>query len=343
MAQLLLKVDGDFVSNFVHGKVPWYAWLLLVIALLAVSSGAAIFELIDSVAEREYGAEEGVPPLLLASWRLQATSLVLFPLFIWQWFTASRELKERFVEPRTMYILAGSGVFLTLHFGTWLMSLKLTTLTHSLLFVTAHPLVIVFGLWIIGKSVEKRKVLGVIIGFIGAAIAIIGGSSESGVSVFGNLLAFMGAVTYVGYLTAGRVLRRWLPIFLYAFPVTFISCILLMLWSLIVENSDFSFLEVYGVLGWANIVFIPLIFLIAIGPGLLGHTGLNTCLRWMSPLIISVVMIAEPVIGSLLGWMLGVEDIPGGWTWVGGSLMLTGMVLVTISSESMDYQSSESE
>ena len=331
------------MSDLVHGKVPWYAWVLLMLALLAVSSGAAIFELIDSAAESNYDADEGVPPLLLASWRLQATSLVLFPLFLWQWFTANDDLKERFVKPRTMYILFGSGIFLSLHFGTWLMSLKLTTLTHSLLFVTAHPLVIVCGLWIIGKSVEKRKVLGVGIGFIGASIAIIGGSSETGVSIFGNFLAFMGAVTYVGYLTAGRVLRKWLPIFLYAFPVTFISALMLMLWSMFTENSDFSFSAISGMLGWANMVFLPLIFLIALGPGLLGHTGLNTCLRWMPPLIISVVMIAEPVIGSFLGWVLGVENIPGEWTWLGGALMLTGMFMVTISSEDIENHSLESE
>ena len=329
------------MSEIVRGKVPWYAWVLLIFALLAVSSGAAIFELIDSAAKSEHNSEEGVPPLLLASWRLQATSLVLLPGFIWQWSKSEKTIKDDFSDQKTLLILLGSGIFLTLHFGTWLMSLKLTTLTHSLLFVTAHPLVIVVGLWIIGKSVKRGKVMGVVIGFFGATIAIVGGSEESGVSLFGNLLAFMGAVTYVGYLSAGRILRTWMPIFLYAFPVTLISAILLIFWSILVENTTPSLGDVTSIFGWSSMVFLPFVILLAIGPGLIGHTGLNTCLRWMSPLIISVVMITEPVIGSIIGWSLGVENVPGKWTWIGGILMITGVALVTLTNELENYVSSE--
>jgi len=322
-----------------HGKVPWYAWALLGLALVAVSSGGTLFELIDEAAERETGSE--VPPLLLASWRLQATSLVLFPGFIWQWKSTDSSVRSSFMEQKTLLILGASGVFLSLHLGTWLMSLKLTTLTHSLLFVTAHPLVIVFGLWVMGKSVERGKVLGVIVGFTGAAIAIIGGGEESGVSLLGNFLAFLGAITYVGYLFAGRFLRTWMPIFLYAFPVTFFSAVLLVLWSLLVEQTSITGFEISSILGWSSIVWLPFIILLAFGPGLIGHTGLNTCLRWMPPLIVSVVMIAEPVIGSIMGWALGVEDIPGEWTWIGGILMITGVTMVTLTSETNDLGTEE--
>ena len=46
------------------------------------------------------------------------------------------------------------------------------------------------------------------------------GSSQGDqtVTVLGDALAFGGAVFVVGYIVVGRVLRTWMPIFLYAFP-----------------------------------------------------------------------------------------------------------------------------
>ncbi len=54
--------------------VPLHAWLILAAALVAVSSAGAVLQIID-----------GVPPILKASWRLQATSLLLLPFALMQW------------------------------------------------------------------------------------------------------------------------------------------------------------------------------------------------------------------------------------------------------------------
>ena len=55
------------------------------------------------------------------------------------------------------------------------------------------------------------------------------------VTLWGDTLAFMGAVFVVGYLVSGRILRKWMPIFLYAFPVTLIGALLLIPASYAVE------------------------------------------------------------------------------------------------------------
>lgn len=51
-----------------------------------------------------------------------------------------------------------------------------------------------------------------------------------------------------------------------------------------------------------------------VGTGLLGHTMVNGLLRHLSPLIVSVTLLLEPVSGSLIGWLLGVQAVPGVWT-----------------------------
>ena len=88
-----------------------------------------------------------------------------------------------------------------------------------------------------------------------------------------------------------------------------------------------------GAFGWLSVTWIIYVGYLALGPGLLGHTGINAVLRWIPPLTISMILIMEPVIGSIIGWVVGVDSIPQLWTIIGGSLMIFGLALVTFGSE----------
>ena len=303
------------------GAIPLHAWLIMGVALFAVSSAGAVFEMIEDVGG-----------LSKAAWRLQATSLVLLPGFMVQYARAEDSLKLQWKN--SMHLLTASGICLALHFGTWLMSLDRTTLTHSLLFVTAHPLVIIIGLWLLRKPATKMQSIGALVGFIGAAVVVSGGASETGVSLYGDFLAFLGAVTVVGYLAIGRMVRGWMPLFLYAFPVTLVSAIALTAWAILSEGLTFNLDDMTGAFGWISVTWILYVGYLALGPGLLGHTGINAVLRWIPPLTISMMLIMEPVIGSILGWIVGVDSIPQIWTLIGGVLMVSGLALVTFDSES---------
>jgi len=303
------------------GAIPLHAWLIMGVALFAVSSAGAVFEMIEDVGG-----------LSKAAWRLQATSLVLLPGFMVQYARAEDSLKLQWKN--SMHLLTASGICLALHFGTWLMSLDRTTLTHSLLFVTAHPLVIIIGLWLLRKPATKMQSIGALVGFIGAAVVVGGGASETGVSLYGDFLAFLGAVTVVGYLAIGRMVRGWMPLFLYAFPVTLVSAIALTAWAILSEGLTFNLDDMTGAFGWISITWILYVGYLALGPGLLGHTGINAVLRWIPPLTISMMLIMEPVIGSIIGWIVGVDSIPQIWTLIGGLLMVSGLALVTFDSES---------
>ena len=303
------------------GVIPLHAWLIMSVALFAVSSAGAVFEMIEDVGG-----------LSKAAWRLQATSLVLLPGFMVQFARAEDSLKLQWKN--SMHLLTASGICLALHFGTWLMSLDRTTLTHSLLFVTAHPLVIIIGLWLLRKPATKIQSIGALVGFIGAAVVVGGGASETGVSLYGDFLAFLGAVTVVGYLAIGRMVRGWMPLFLYAFPVTLVSAIALTTWAIFAEGLTFNLDDMTGAFGWISVTWILYVGYLALGPGLLGHTGINAVLRWIPPLTISMMLIMEPVIGSIIGWIVGVDSIPQIWTLIGGILMVSGLALVTFDTES---------
>ena len=48
----------------------------------------------------------------------------------------------------------------------------------------------------------------------------MGLSLHSQVTLLGDLSALCGAISIIGYLEVGQRLRAWMPIFLYACPVT---------------------------------------------------------------------------------------------------------------------------
>ena len=199
-----------------QSNTPKWVWLLLTAAVFGVSSAGALFQQVDDV-----------PPLLRASWRLQLTAIILAPLAFVQWNIHKEQIKDKMYQSNTIKWLVASGFFLALHFGAWVASLDETSLTHSLLFVTAHPLIIVFGMLVLAKfatkyrTPNKKEILGACIGFLGAGLALVDQGSQQGghtVTIWGDFLAFLGAVFVVGYLISGRVLRKWMPIFVYAFP-----------------------------------------------------------------------------------------------------------------------------
>lgn len=295
---------------------PAQAWVILSVAVLAVSSAGAIFKMMGDIS-----------PILRASWRLQATSVVLFPFFIWQ-----MRKTEYSWDRSTLLIILGSGVCLWIHFASWVWSLDHTSLTHSLLFVTAHPLIIVSGMMMLRMTPHRWEITGAILGVFGAIIAVQD-AGDGDVTLIGDSAAFLGAIAIVGYLAAGRVLRgdRQMPLFLYAFPVTAIASIFLSLHAMFSEGATLDIAVVNSsLLGWSDAAWIFLVAYLALGPGLAGHTGINASLKWLPPLVISVSVVFEPLLGGILGWVIGVESIPDMWTWIGGPFMIAGMALAII-------------
>ena len=314
----------------VRGPVPFHAWIILSAAVVAVSSAGAVLQSIDEI-----------PPLLRMGWRLQATSLVLFPFAMVQWLRLDQENRSFVVNRRNFSILFASGFCLFLHFATWGWSLDNTSLTHSLLFVTAHPLVFVIGAAIIGRPLLKRQSYGALLAFVGAALSLLSIGEDGEVTLIGDLAAFAGAVAIVGYLSAGRELRSWMPLFVYAFPVTFFAAILLTISSIFFETSDWNQILSISTFGWIDMIWLPAIAYLAIGPGLIGHTGINGVLKWLPPIVISVSVLIEPILGTFIGIMLGTANYPDNWTLIGGSIILFGLYLVISADENTIVNSEE--
>lgn len=275
-------------------------------------------------------ASMDTPPVLRASWRLWATSIVLLPGFIAQ----LRCVEKEAYNFRTASLISLSGFALAIHFAAWTWSLDHTSLAHSLLFVTSHPIVIVSAMLVMERKVDFLLITGASLGFMGAGLALLDASDSGSVTYAGDAAAFLGAVAGAAYLAVGRILRSGskIPLFIYAFPVTTVSAIILTLLSASIE-SPAPAIDSHP-LGWIGSEYLLTVVALAFGAGLLGHTGLNAALRWLPPIIISVGLLFEPILGSVIGLLvLGTIEV-GLWTVLGGIMMIAGAVILTFWLES---------
>jgi hypothetical protein len=74
-------------------NTPWWAWLLLIAAVFAVSSAGVVFSFMKDV-----------PPLTLAAWRLQLTSVYLIAGAAWQYARMPPEHKLQLLQSVSMSI-----------------------------------------------------------------------------------------------------------------------------------------------------------------------------------------------------------------------------------------------
>jgi drug/metabolite transporter (DMT)-like permease len=125
-------------------------------------------------------------------------------------------------------------------------------------------------------------------------------------------------VTVALYYLAGRRLRQTLDLWPYV-GLVYSACVLTLL----------------VIAGIARIPLAPqppreiLIFTaLALGPMLLGHTGMNWALRYLPAYVVTLTVLGEPVGATLLAAVLpGIREIPSPITLLGGAVVLGGILL----------------
>jgi drug/metabolite transporter (DMT)-like permease len=174
---------------------------------------------------------------------------------------------------------------------------------------------------------SRRQWTGIAIAMVGAVVvawpdllASGGEGALAGRALLGDLLALLGAATAAVYFVSGRRLRGTLDLWPYV---------------ALVYGTCFVFLIVFAAITRAPVLHQPprelgIFLALAVGPMLLGHTGLNWALRYMPAYVVNLTLLGEPVGATLLAALLpGIRELPGLATLVGGLLILTGISVTT--------------
>jgi len=167
----------------------------------------------------------------------------------------------------------------------------------------------------------------------GCGVLTAGAASgrEEHVTVIGDLAAFSAAIAVVAHWHAGKILRRYQPVFVYSAPVTLWAAVLLTVVGYVAESCQLVGHDHHGVFGWlTSLHYAPFVIYLGCVPGIIGHQGFNTVLKYLSPLMVGLGVQFEPIIAPLLGWLMGLEKAPGLFTWVGGAVVLLATVWASV-------------
>lgn len=262
---------------------------------------------------------EGVPSLSIATWRLTLAAAVLLPL------VGARHRAQISALTRSEWLLGGlSGVFLALHFASWITSLAYTSVASSVALVSTNPAWIALVSWLVLRErLSAWLVLGIVSAIGGSALIFLSDSAmavgQAGSnSLFGNVLAVIGSLTVCGYLLIGRRLRHSVSLLPYIWLVYSSAAAVLMITAL----ASGAPLAGFSAIAWACVIGL------ALGPQLLGHSAFNWALKHVSATFIAVAILGEPVGSALLAWVFFGESFAP-LQLAGFALLLTGIFLAS--------------
>lgn len=272
---------------------------------------------------------------MIAAYRLGIATVLLAPLAIWKYREELRKFGKREIGWGML-----SGLFLAVHFATWITSLEYTTVASSVVLVSTSPLWVALLSPITVKEPIRRVVMygmvialmgGLIVGISDACIGIAGMLSCPPLSEFlggdaflGDLLALAGAVSGAGYLLIGRSLRKKTALIPYIFLVYGIAAIVLV--GFVALNGDQAAGYPGEFYGW--------VALLALIPQLLGHSTFNWALGYLSAVYVSITLLGEPI-GSTILAMIFLKEVPSALKLIGAILILTGIYFASQQSKEL--------
>jgi drug/metabolite transporter (DMT)-like permease len=257
----------------------------------------------------------------VAAWRLGLSLLVVGA------FLASRRgyRQWRSLSRAELGAALAAGVFLALHFWSWITSLDLTTVAASVVLVNMQPVIVaVLSAAVLGEGPARRQWIGIAIAVAGTVVVAAPDLSVSvGTSrraLLGDLLALLGAVTAAVYFLVGRRLRAKLDLWPYV-ALVYGACFVVLV----------AFAVALGVPLFPQPPREIAIFAgLALGPMLVGHTGCNWALRYLPAYVVNVALLGEAVGATLLAAVLpGIREVPPLATLAGGALILVGIVVTS--------------
>lgn len=242
-------------------------------------------------------------PLVIAAYRMAIAAFVLLPFAL---ITAWDDLRR--LRRREWMLIAAGSVFLALHFATWIEGVALTSIANSVVLVTLTPVWLALWSLLALRQSPGLRLWGAILLAVGGSAIMAWGSMKLGFeTLLGDALALAGGFFFAAFFLVAENLRRSVGIM--AFVVLVYAGAAILLWVPVLSLG-------LPVVGFTHETYFALVA-IAIVSQVIGHSGFNWAVRAISPMVLALVFLAEPILSAALGWMyfregFGIETVAGG-------------------------------
>lgn len=276
---------------------------MLIVALLSVSTSSIIARFLPEVSA-----------VVISFWRLSIASLL-----VWT-YTGFNHQVSLDKKNHKLYIL--SGLFLALHFTCFYGAVKHTSIANAtLLGITAPMFTILFEKYILKRSLKPLVLLGFVIALCGTIIIYGSGPIINDGSMLGKLFGLFAALFIALVYILANKLRVNTNTIAYTRMLYTIGAFFLLIISIISGNNVIAVQS-------NQVVWL---ILLGIVPTILGHSLFYYAIKYTSPTIIASVPLGEPIIASILAWILFLEEIPV-ITLIGGIFILWGVYFIITNS-----------
>ncbi len=285
--------------GIMHGP---YRWLALLGGIAALSTASILIRLAEA------------PPLAIGAWRMLLATALLTP-----WALPRLRRERSRLARRDILFLCLSGTALAIHFAAWISSLAYTTVASSVILVTTNPIYV--GLashYLLKERLGGAKVIAIIVALAGSVVIGYGDFDLSARALWGDALALLGALAASTYILSGRVVRRQLSTLAYVWPCYGLAGSLLLALCLLSGQA------LSGYNSWTYLMF----FLLAVAPQIVGHSAINWALDHVSPILVTLAILGEPIGASILA-LLVLGETPPASALIGGLLILAGICLAS--------------
>lgn len=257
-----------------------------------------------------------VEPLVLAALRTLFAIFMLLPF----WLTRGASVKQLKKNDVHLLWLIGAGFCLGVHFTLWIASLHYTSVASASVLVTIHPVILIIAESILFKRSFRPLVwIGVLVAFTGSAFLGIADETlaeQFPQALLGNTLAFSAAVIFVIYFLIGRKIRQhteWIDYVFHVYMYAAITCIIL------------SFFWVGGI----PVITMSSIIIglaLALGPTILGHGSMNYAVKYVSPTLLSTLILSEAVFAAVAAYFI-FGEIPSLLSIIAMITIICGVIL----------------
>ncbi len=261
------------------------------------------------------------PVLVLAAVRKTMAALMMLPFVL---LRCREELKK--VDRGTFLWCLLAGTFLALHFATYFLSVRNTTVTAANVLAGTEVIFVSAFLYFTGQErYNAKSVLGIAVALLGGiAVSITFGGSPAVNAPLGNFCGVACAILLGAYTLTGTYIRRTggLSNTLFTFFAYSASAVVLNLLVLLTGGR---------VTGHSMNNYIAALCL-AVFCTFGSHSIFTWSIKYISPTLLAIMKILMPVPTAVIGYLV-LKEMPAWNQIAGGLVVIAGIIIYTLNAK----------